>query len=214
MLRTLSRWMPPRPPPARSRVDRAIGFVLAAVLLGVASWGAVQIVQHPLIALAIGLPIGVLLWLGGRSARAAHSRWAATRRAAIRPGEDIGTFARAFDRRGGLAPGVAFDPWAVRAVWEGLMPLAAGAAGAAIPLRPEDRLAEDLGLDEEDIEELVPSLLSRIGRREGDWPRNPYHESGVRTVGDLVGFLSAQPPDPEHLRWQAAESSAGNALQE
>ena len=211
MSRTLSRWMPPPPSPERSRVDRAIAVTLAVALLSVAGWGVVQVVRHPLIALAIGLPIGVLVWIGGRSAGAAHARWAATRRSTLRLGEDIGTFARAFDRRGGLAPGVEFDPWVVRAVWEGLMPLAAGAAGVVIPLRPEDRLIENLGLDEEDVEELVRPMLARVGRRPGDWRRNPFRTMGVRTVADLVGFLSAQPPDPESERWRAANSSTDEA---
>ena len=93
------------------------------------------------------------------------------------------------------------------------MPLAAAAAGVAIPLRPEDRLAEDLGLDDEDVDELVRPLLCRIGRREGEWQRNPYHEHGVRTVADFVGFLSAQPPATEHVRWRAEGSSVANATQ-
>ena len=44
-------------------------------------------------------------------------------------GEDIGTFARAFDRRS-----EPFDPWVVRATWDALLPY------CGFPLRPADRV--------------------------------------------------------------------------
>jgi hypothetical protein len=51
-----------------------------------------------------------------------------------RPGEDIGTFARAFDRR--AEP---FDPWVVRATWDALVPYVTH-GDWHVPLRPTDRL--------------------------------------------------------------------------
>src|SRR4030095_4437057 len=56
-----------------------------------------------------------------------------------RTGEDIGTFARAFDRRS-----ESFDPWVVRATWEALQPY------VSFPLRPTDRLVEDLCIADEE----------------------------------------------------------------
>src|SRR5262249_24817516 len=51
-----------------------------------------------------------------------------------RPSEDIGTFARAFDRR--TEP---FEPWLVRATWDALQPYVRFRDGQ-VPLRPTDRL--------------------------------------------------------------------------
>jgi hypothetical protein len=104
-----------------------------------------------------------------------------------RTGEDIGTFARAFDRRSD-AP---IDPWAIRAVWNAIYPLTE-VQGKRIPLRPTDRIVEDLGIDSEEIEYLVPALTLQCERKNGDWDRNPYYPQ-LGTVGGLVRFISAQP---------------------
>jgi hypothetical protein len=96
---------------------------------------------------------------------------------------------RAFDLIG-PAP---VDPDAVRVVWEAVLPLTA-LRGPAIPLRPTDRFAADLGVDPEEVEELIPSLVERCGRSVGNWSANPYF-AGLVTVGALVHFISAQPLD-------------------
>jgi len=111
-----------------------------------------------------------------------------------RPNEDFGSFVRAFDLTG-PAP---VDPWAVRVVWEAVLPLTA-LRGPAIPLRPADRFAADLGVDPEEVEELIPSLVGRCGRAVGNWSANPYF-SGLATVGALVHFISAQPLDQQGPR--------------
>lgn len=104
-----------------------------------------------------------------------------------RPNEDFGSFVRAFD----LDDPEPVDPWAVRVVWEAVLPLTA-LRGPAIPLRPSDRFTLDLGVDPEEVEELIPSLVERCGRTVGNWSANPYFV-GLATVGALVHFISAQP---------------------
>ena len=104
-----------------------------------------------------------------------------------RAGEDIGSFARAFERRG---PNPA-DPWAIRAVWQALTPRTE-AKGRQLPLRPTDHFDTDLCIDSEDIEALVPALVAQCERDPGNWEANPYLNR-VRTVADLVHFISAQP---------------------
>jgi hypothetical protein len=104
-----------------------------------------------------------------------------------RTGEDIGTFARAFARRSDPP----IDPWAIRAVWNAIYPLTE-VQGKRIPLRPTDRIVEDLGIDSEEIEYLVPELTQQCERKKGDWDRNPHYQE-LGTVGGLVRFISAQP---------------------
>jgi hypothetical protein len=146
------------------------------------------------VGLAYGLvvrPLGSLLLIGGillvgwlyDRPRAPHL----TLERPARPNEDFGSFVRAFD----LDDPEPVDPWAVRVVWEAVLPLTA-LRGPAIPLRPSDRFTLDLGVDPEEVEELIPSLVERCGRTVGNWSANPYF-SGLATVGALVHFISAQP---------------------
>src|SRR4051812_34759957 len=102
-----SRWMPPLAGRAPSPASWAVlGLAAAASLLYLA--------QHP-IALLCGAAALALIWLLDRQSDRADQRRRATR-ACERAGEDIGTFARAFDRHGPTP----LDPWAVRAVWDAL----------------------------------------------------------------------------------------------
>jgi hypothetical protein len=107
--------------------------------------------------------------------------------AGSRENEDIGSFARAFERRANES----LDPWAIRAAWNALVPLTE-ASGRQIPLRPTDRFAEDLLLDPDDLEDLVPQLVEQCERVPGNWKANPFYHR-LNTVADLVYFISAQP---------------------
>ena len=140
------------------------------------------LISHPIATLAI---LGVLVLIPFLTKPGRKKRVGAIRHE--RANEDIGSFARAFDRRG--EPQV--DPWAIRAVWDALTPLTA-AGGQTIPLRPTDRWEADLGIDPEDIEDLVPQLVEQCERAPGDWKANPFYER-LSTVGELVYFISAQP---------------------
>ena len=103
-----------------------------------------------------------------------------------REGEDVGTFARAFDRRQG-----ALDPWAIRAVWNTVMPMTS-TRGKLIPLRPTDTFVEDLEIDPEDIEYVIPKLVLQCDRDIEGYATNPYY-SELSFVGGLVRFISSQP---------------------
>ncbi len=110
-----------------------------------------------------------------------------------REGEDVGTFARAFDRRAGP-----LDPWAVRAVWNTVMPMTS-TRGKLIPLRPTDRFVEDLGIDSEDIECEIPKVVAQCERDIAGYATNPHYTS-LDTVGGLVRFISAQPLKTDSIR--------------
>jgi hypothetical protein len=105
--------------------------------------------------------------------------------AQVRQGEDICTFARAFDTR-------SVDPWVIRAVYEQLQDWLQGEY-PSFPLLATDRLVEDLKLDLEDLElDLVREISERTGRSLESTRANPYYEK-VQTVADLVSFFCAQP---------------------
>ena len=108
------------------------------------------------------------------------------RLADARVGEDIGTFARAFDRR---AP--EFDPWVVRAVWDALQQHVE-ARGRHVPLRPSDQLVAHLDIDADDLEDVAVEAATRAGRNSSDWRANPVNRP-VETVADLVRLVALQP---------------------
>jgi len=178
----VSRWLPP----AREPAPKWRGWAL----LGICAVGlAYALVVQPLGSLMLVLGVLLIGWAYDRP-RKRHL----TLERPTRPNEDFGSFVRAFDLLG-AAP---VDPWAVRVVWEAVLPLTA-LRGPAIPLRPTDRFALDLGVDLEEVEELIPSLVERCGRSVGNWSANPYY-SGLATVGALVHFISAQPFDQQGPR--------------
>jgi len=174
----VSRWLLPAREPATKRWQQ--GVVLGLCAIGV----AYALVVEPLGSLML---IGGILLLGWAYDRPRTRRLTLERPS--RPNEDFGSFVRAFDLIG-PAP---VDPYAVRVVWEAVLPLTA-LRGPAIPLRPTDRFTVDLGVDPEEVEELIPSLVERCGRSVGNWSANPYF-AGLVTVGALVHFISAQPLD-------------------
>jgi hypothetical protein len=110
---------------------------------------------------------------------AVAARREAERRRRERAGDSICTFARAFPRR-------SVDTVAVRAVWNELLPC------YSFPLRAGDRLLDDLGMDDIDLDVPWEELAWRCGRTLVDPEDNPWF-GGVETVGDVVRFLSAQP---------------------
>jgi hypothetical protein len=104
-----------------------------------------------------------------------------------RRGEGIGTFARAFDRR--VDP---FDPWVVRATWDALVPCLSH-GDFHVPLRPSDRLAEDLWIDtDETLFYLLEGVAAR-SRHSLDNPENNPVYGELETVGDVVRFVTLQP---------------------
>jgi hypothetical protein len=170
-----SRWMPRSEPPQSGTASR----VALAVLCLAALW-ALWYLAHPVGAAVTSAFVGAV-WLVGRLL---HRRLA--RLARERAGEDIGTFARAFDRRA-----TTFDPWVVRAVWDALAPWTELRGGGRLPLRPADVIAE-LGCVDEDLDDVFREAATRARHSRHGVEGNPYY-GRVVTVGDLVAFIAHQP---------------------
>jgi hypothetical protein len=96
-----------------------------------------------------------------------------------RRAESICSFARSFDCR-------ATDTWIVRAVFEEL------ANYVQFPIRPDDRVEDDLGIDPEDLDDIAEAMAYRTGRPLEGCEDNPLFGK-VRTVRELVEFFIHQP---------------------
>jgi hypothetical protein len=101
-----------------------------------------------------------------------------------RPGESLCKFARGFDRK-------KTDTWIIRAVHEELQLFLT--LFIKFPLRVTDLLVEDLGLEVEDVDDLIVNVADRAGRSLEQPECNPYY-GNVRTAADVVQFVNAQPP--------------------
>ena len=176
---TISRWMPVVPPRPMGRRHWFVAAAVATVPIGGLAWA---LYLHPWFWLLVLAAVALILY--GSSSYSRHLR----QLAAARTEEDIGTFARAFDRRG-----EPFDPWVARAVWEALQ-AELRVDGKPVPVRPSDRIVEDLKLDWEDLEdEIVNNIAPRARRSLDGVEQNPRYGQ-LATVGDLVRLLSSQPP--------------------
>jgi len=94
-----------------------------------------------------------------------------------RAGLSICDFARSFPRRD-------VDTWVIRAVWRKL--------ALTYPLRADDRLEDDLGMDDVDMDFDWDRVARNCGRSLEHPQQNPYY-CKVVTLRDLVLFLNAQP---------------------
>ncbi len=107
------------------------------------------------------------------------------RMAEARAGESICDFARSFSCS-------ETDTWVIRAVYEQLQAYLRSDA-ANFPLRRDDNLVKQLGIDPEDLAyDLADEIAARSGRSLEDTERNPFWKK-VETVGDLVRFFEHQP---------------------
>ena len=99
-------------------------------------------------------------------------------------------FARSFDYR-------VIDTWIIRATFEEL--------SHSYPVRPDDNLADDLGVVGEDLDDCFENIAKRIDRSadDDDVEANPLYDKKVETVRDLVMFLQHQP--------KVAAREAGNS---
>ena len=174
-MRRFSRWMPLLPAGRTSPI----------------AWLVLSLVSATVLAAFVYFPAGTfvlaLLVVAGVASSLYSDRYY-RRLAAPRVGEDIGTFARALDRR---AP--TFDPWVVRAVWEALQPYVTY-RGGRVPLRPTDELFGHLHVDPDDLDfVIVPEVAWRAGRSLDGIAENPRC-GHVTTVGDLIDLVAYQPP--------------------
>lgn len=167
----LSRHMPPLPTATMTTEGCFLWCIPVAAFL---------YLIPQVIVLAVPLAVPILL-LSLREERR-RKRLAAERR-----GESICTFARSFPRH-------SVDPWVLRAVHEELGRL----LGSSLPPRPTDRFGEEYRMLDEDVEDLIVGVADRAGRSL-DAPEGNPHDARFETVGDVVRFLSAQPPSPAGL---------------
>ncbi|WP_420128013.1 hypothetical protein [Longimicrobium sp.] len=169
--RRLSRWMPEATVHTISPQAFWIGCALLLALTGVVLYRSVSLRY----ALALLVPVFAI--------QAALRQRRMRRLAAERQGESICTFARALDPR-------SVDPWIIRAVHDQLQPYAR-VDGMLVPLRPTDRLYEELGLDDDELDDVARDIAESTGRTLEGAERNPVRT--VFTVGDLVRFFAHQP---------------------
>jgi hypothetical protein len=171
-----SRWMPPSP--SGPSVSRPVLLALLVPMAAVSVW---YLARHPwgaafgttCVAAVAGVARLIDMRLEGRARQ--------------RTGEDIGSFARAFDRH---AP--EFDPWVVRAVWDAMAPWTTLRDGTRLPLRPTDVIA-DLGCVGTDVDDVVGEVAARTRRSLAD-PGTSPDTRPVVTVNDLVAFIAGRPP--------------------
>lgn len=174
-MRTPSRRMPAyKPEPMGWRATLA-AYALLALFAGGLAYG----VWHKP-GLLFLLPVLAVLFRVGMTRR---RRWFRAL-AAAREGENLCSFARSFGRR-------EVDTWVVRAVHEQLQEELRHSGGVC-PIRGTDRLDKDLRIDMDTVEEMLPVIAQRTGRRLDDTRQNPWYDK-VHCVADLVQFVNALP---------------------
>jgi hypothetical protein len=159
--------VPSRRMPRAARLKSGwFGTTLALGLVALLLLGLVA-VWWPLAILVAAAVFGISLigWLRDR------------RVAEARKGESICQFARGFDRR-------TIDTWIIRAVYEEF--------SGAFPLRPSDRLREDLHIDDDDLDFGAISIALRTGRSLDGYERNPMY-GNIKTLRDMAMFFHYQP---------------------
>jgi hypothetical protein len=97
--------------------------------------------------------------------------------------QSICTFARDFDPR-------AVDTWILRATHQELQLLLRSYV-PAFPIRAADKFS-DLGIDTDDVEDLIRDIAWRCGRSLERTEGNPFYGKLI-TVENLVLFVNAQP---------------------
>ncbi len=102
-----------------------------------------------------------------------------------RENEDIGTFAKAFNYR-------EIDTWVIRAVYEQIQDYLKEDY-PNFPLRPDDKVYDDLILDPDDFDmDILNEISQRTGRSLEKLDKNPYAQS-LETVKDVVDMFNSQP---------------------
>lgn len=157
-------------------MSSAVLGIAAATFLGAALF---LLVQHPV---AVGAVTSAFVVFGVWSKRRERLRLIAL--VANRSGESICGFARSFDARG-------VDPLVIRSVYEQLQD-ELHSYWPSFPVRASDRLTEDLGMDDDDLDMgIAPAVAIRSGRSFDGAEANPYY-GRVKTASDLVHFFNLQ----------------------
>ena len=98
-----------------------------------------------------------------------------------RVGDNICTFARAFDRR-------TVDPWTIRAAYDELQEYFCS-IGRPFPIRASDRFQDDLKMDGDDLCDLLFAIAERSGHDITFLDAKPQ----IHTIGELVTCISNLP---------------------
>ena len=159
------------PPSHRYFLYLLLGVII--VWIGYAIW------QEPASGLFLVAMIAVTWIVSIPTERAWEKKIAAIREE--RKGEDIGTFARALPFR-------KINTWIIRALYE---EIADEMGDDTFPLRPSDRLEEDLRLDDDALFWIYERVMRRVGLSVEGVESNPYYDR-VKTVEDMVMFFHHQ----------------------
>lgn len=177
------RRSPSRHIPSRRAVQHVARWAFSIILSSVAAalcWALPLFMLLPLVALLSAL------WVIARKSSRAQ-RDSLCRLAMERRGESICQFARSFDTR-------AVDTWVIRAVYDTLQQDLHD-MHPAFPVRASD-LLQDLLCDPDDLDMHLADELARRSCRSLNNPQaNPLYGK-IRSVGELVLFLNAQPRLP------------------
>lgn len=156
------------------------GWAFIACILAVGVYFAIA---NPMV-LLIAATVLTMLFLIARQQRQREAR-KLMMIVSEREGQSICEFARDFDTR-------AVSTWIIRAVYEQLQGQLKH-IHPAFPVRADDRLKEDLMLDEDDLDmDLAQEIEARTGISIDESSSNPYFGK-VKTVRDLVFFFQNQP---------------------
>lgn len=179
-MRTPSRSMPRFAP----QPMRPWAWVVVAVMLIGLIWAVIHaLIASPRLVLLGAAALLALYALAQRQAKRDTAKLLAM--AAARNGQSICEFSRDFDCR-------TTDTWIIRAVYEQVQRQLTH-IHPAFPVRADDRLKEDLLLDDDDLDlDLALEVEARTERTLDESNENPYFGK-VRTVRDLVHFFQGQP---------------------
>lgn len=171
-----SRHMPKREAPSKP-TWRAILFVMALAALGL--YVMLEMIwTTPLTAIGFALAAIAL------ATASIHMARKLKRLRLSRQDDSICTFVRELPIR-------EIDTWIVRATYEELCDYL-GTKEEPFPIRPSDRLSEDLGIaDDEDLGMVVCSIADRCGRSLEDLEKNPLWPK-PKTVQDVISMLMHQ----------------------
>lgn len=156
-----------------------------------AAWLVTMTTRHPVALLPIGLLLIVTILKGFR--RESRIRLLTLER----EHDDIGTFAKSFDRR-------QTDPWILRAVYEE-MSARAMIDKRPFPFRARDDWRKILNFDREDELDMLDDIAFRARRSMEDTEDNPLFDK-VHTVADIVHFFEYQPRLPFPLQRDGSAS--------
>lgn len=182
---TLSRHMPKREQPGKTTW---LGWLFLSIFGGALAYCVIALILH-----SVWTALGLGIFVAAIALSSAITIRKLNRLRESRRGDDICTFARALPIRD-------LDTWVVRATYEEVATYM-GAEKKPFPIRPSDRLKEDLEIDGEDLAEIAIAIATRSRRTLDDFDKNPVYPK-MKTVEDLIRVIMWQKrtdgAEPEH----------------